>query len=167
MINTRRVTYSLNYDESVTTSRELLINDSNNPQNFAPTSQSIATAPVLIKNGRVAITFTGVRTNLTIAYFNRKTNRANTISNEASTEGVSINPSRTLSQSSSVSANISRQETEATQKNVVKDVSISYNRQQSKNIIWSAEIRNTKQRSNVIASESEQKSINFRGTLNF
>jgi hypothetical protein len=165
LINTRRVTYSLNYDESVTTSRELLINDSTNPQNFSPTSQSIEATPVLIKNGRAAITMTGVRTNLTFAYFNRKTSRSN--SNEETTDGMSIDASRTLSQSSSVSANISRQETEATQKNVVTDASISYNRQQSKEITWSAEIRNTEQRSNVITSESKQNSINFRGILSF
>jgi hypothetical protein len=121
LIITKRVSYSLNYDESATTSSELLINDSNNPQNFAPTSQSLATTPVLIKDSRAAITLTGVRSNLTFVYSNRKTFRTSTISSEQSTEGMSINASRTLLQSSSVSENISRQETEVTQKNIVKD----------------------------------------------
>jgi hypothetical protein len=166
-ITTRRVTYTLNYDESVSTSRDLLINDSTNPQDFAPSSQSIETAPAYIKQGRAEIIMTGVRTNLTFAYFNRKTSRTDNNSNEELTEGVSIDARRTLSQSSSVSASISREETEATQINNVTDASISYDRQQTKKITWSAEIRSTKQESNVITSESEQSSINFRGTFSF
>jgi outer membrane usher protein FimD/PapC len=122
---------------------------------------------VLIKNGRVAITMTGVRTDLTLAYFNQKTFRDNSNSNEESSDGVSIDASRTLSKGSSLSANISRQETETTQKNILTDTIISYNRQQSKKITWSAEIRNTKQKSNVILNESEQNSINLRGTFSF
>lgn len=167
LINTSQVTIALNYDESVTTSRALLINDITNPQNFGPTSQSIDSTAVLIKNGRVAITMTGVRTDLTLAYFNQKTFRDNSNSNEESSDGVSIDASRTLSKGSSLSANISRQETETTQKNILTDTIISYNRQQSKKITWSAEIRNTKQKSNVILNESEQNSINLRGTFSF
>jgi hypothetical protein len=167
VINTSQTQITLDYDESVTRSRTILINDSNNTQNFGPTSQSIDTTAVLIKNGRLAITMTGVRTHLTVAYFNQKTLRAKTNSNEESSAGISIDAKRTLSQASSVSVKMARQETEATQENILPDTSISYNRQQSREIVWSAELRNTKQKSNVILNQSEQNSINLLGTFSF
>jgi hypothetical protein len=167
VINTSQTQITLDYDESVTTSRTILINDSNNTQNFGPTSQSIDTTAVLIKNGRLAITMTGVRTHLTVAYFNQKTLRAKTNSNEESSAGISIDAKRTLSQASSVSVKMARQETEASQENILTDTSISYNRQQSREIVWSAELRNTKQKSNVISNQSKQNSINLLGTFSF
>lgn len=161
LIKSKRVTYTLNYDESVTTSRNQLIDEANQ-QGFVPTSQTLSITPVLIKNGRIAINMTGRRTDLTFAYFKQTTNRENTNNDDEITDGLNISIKRTLSALSSVQLYLSHQEGETTQANTIDDSSLSYNRQLSKNVDFSIELRKTEQDSNVIENEYEQDLLSFR-----
>lgn len=161
LITSQRTTYTLNYDETVTTSRNQLI-DETNQQGFFPTSQTLSITPVLIKNGRIAINMTGRRTDLTLAYFKQTTNQENTINDEEITDGLNISIKRTLSALSSVQLYFSRQESETTQENTIDDSSLSYIRQLSKNLDFSIELRKTEQDSSVTENEYEQDLLSFR-----
>ena len=166
LIKSERISYTLNYDESVTTSRDLLV-DETNQQGFYPTSQNLSITPVLIKNGRVAISLAGRRTDITLAYFKQTTNQTSTNSDDEITDGLSININRTLSESSSIQLNLSRQERQTTQENTIDDGSLSYDKALSKNASFSIELRKTEQTSDILENEYDQNSLTFRINSSF
>jgi len=166
LIKSKRITYTLNYDETVTTSRSLLI-DQANQQNFSPTSQNLSINPVLEKNGRIAINFTGRRTDISLTYFKQTTDQSAGNRDDEMTDGININIKRTLSTSSSVQLTLSRQERETTQENTVDDNSFSYVKALSKNANFSIELRKTEQTSDILENEYEQNALTFRVNSTF
>jgi hypothetical protein len=166
-LSTRNVTYKLDYDESITTPRALLINDANNQQNLTAISQTLSIAPVLVKKGTIAMTVNGKRTNVTFSYFQETTTQSENNIGRETREGLSINATRTLSDVSSTQISLSRQETETTQENTIDDASLSYNRRLSKSIDTSASLRTTEQKSNVVSNQSRQEEISFKLNIVF
>lgn len=166
LIRSKRITYTLKYDETVTTSRTQLI-DETNQQGFFSASQTLSINPVLIKNGRIAINFAGRRTDIRLEYFLRSTNRVDSNSDDEITDGLNISIKRTLSELSSVQLYLSRQDSETTQENTIDDSSLSYSRQLSKKVNFSVELRKTEQVSNVTENEYDQKLLGFRLNATF
>ena len=167
MVRNNRTTYTFNYDETVTDSRTLLIDETSIQPGFSPTSQTLSTTPILLKNGRIGITANGKRTDLTLAYFMQIKNQANTNSEEEVTEGINISANRRLSNLSSVRILLSHQESKTIQENSLDDASLAYDRRLSKKINVSIELRKTEQTSNITVDEYEQNLLNLRMTATF
>ena len=165
-LKTRQVTYQVDYDESITTSRALLINDANNQQSATALNQTLSIAPVLVKKGTIGMTVNGKKTNVTFSYSQQMTMEDNNIDREVR-ESLSLNASRTLSDTSSAQLTLSRQETKTVQQNAVDDVSLSYNKQLSKSMDTSAVLRTTEQKSNDAANPSRQEEISFELHISF
>ncbi len=166
LIVSNRVTYALNYGETVTTSRTLLI-DQANQEGFFASSQTLSITPVLIKNGRITATIAGRRTDLSLSYFKQATDRSATGEDDEKKGGLNISVKRRLSNLSSIQLNLSRQESEIVQKNTIDDSSLSYNRQLSDNAALSLGLRITEQDSDVIENEYEQNSLSFKMSTTF
>ena len=161
-----RVTYALNYDETVSTSRSLLT-DQAIQDGFLPTNQTLSITPGLIKNGRITITMVGRRTDLILSFFKQTINRSAINNDEETTEGWSIKVMRRLSALSSVQLNLSRQESEITQQNTINDSSFSYSRQLSEKATLSVGLRITEQTSDLLENEYQQNSLSFKINTTF
>jgi len=159
---TKRIVYTANYDEIVTTTRALLITETQDPQAFVPTSQGLSITPLLIKNGRVAITVVGKKTDLTLAYFNQQRVQSGTINNKGKTEGLSVSAKRRLSGLSSIQLHLSRQDSKISQNNTLDDSSITYIRQWSKSIDLSVALRKTEQKSNIVENAYQQNVLSLQ-----
>ncbi len=161
LINSRRITYALNYDETVTTSRTLLI-DQTNQEGFFPASQELSITPELIKIGSVSVTMAGRITDLALTYFKQTTDRTASIDDDEIRDGLSLRVNRTLSGLSSVQFFLSHQESETAQKNTIDDGSLSYIRRLSAKATLSVELRKTEQASDVIENEYKSNSLSFK-----
>lgn len=161
VIKSRRLKLSMNYEERVTTSRQIIIEESELLPDLVTTSQSLSIASVLLKKGTISLTAAGRRTEFTASYFNESRNRQDTDSEEERIEGLSLRTKRTLSRLSSVQLSISSRDSQTTQKNTINNIELNYNRKLSKHISWTAEIRNTEQTSDVPDNENEQALIGF------
>jgi hypothetical protein len=162
-----RITYTLNYDESITTSRALTINEIDSQTNLTATSQGLSITPVLLKKGRIGMVITGRRSEVGLSYFHQTTTQsADNIGREIS-QGLSINATRTLSNSSSIQLTASQQKNKTSQENTVDNFSVGYNRQLGRKVSWSTELRETSQSSNIVANESTQSQLNFRLNATF
>lgn len=166
-LKTRHITYQLDYDESITTSRALLIDDSANQQSLTAANQTLSIEPILVKKGTVGMTIGGKKSSLTFGYFQQTTTQNPNYIEKEIRQGFNFSASRTLSDNSSAQISLSRQETETTQSNTVNDVSLSYNKQFSKSMNTSAVLRQTEQRSNVVANQSQQQDISFNLNVTF
>ncbi len=166
-IVSKRVTYAINYGETITTLRTLLIEQVNDEEGFFTTSQTLSINPVLIKNGRITINLAGRRTDMVLSYFEQTTDRSDAGDDSEKTEGLSINISRRLSTLSSVQINLSRRESKITQQNTIDDYSLSYSRQLSKKATLSVGLRVTEQTSGIIENEYEQNSLNIKINTTF
>ena len=136
-------------------------------QVISPSSLTLSITPVLIKNGRMAITTVGNRSEITLAYFKQIIDKLDISGDEEIVDGVSISFKRTLSANSSFQLAVSRQESQTTQNNIVDDFNLSYNRQVSKRSSFSGKYRKTKQVSDVIGNEYDQDLISFKWNTTF
>ncbi len=166
-LKTSRITYALNYDETVTTTRALLIEQTADQTAFAPSSQALSITPLLVKNGSVAITATGQRTDITLSYFEQSRSLKVNGIDEEKTDGLSIQVKRTLSALSSFQVAISSQKSQTSQKNIIDDASMTYSRQISQNSSLALELRKTKQKSDVIVNEYKQELLSLRWQATF
>lgn len=161
-LKTKQVTFQMNYAESITTSRALLINDAVSQQSPVTINQTLSIAPILVKTGSIVMTVNGKRSSVTFTYLQQTTTQnANNIGREIK-ESLSASASRKLSDTSSVQISLSRQETETVQEDTVDNSSLSYNKRISKSINASAALSNTEQQSNIAANQSRQQEISFR-----
>ncbi len=174
-LKTKQITYQLGYNESITTSRALLIDDAADQQDLtevnqpglAAANQTLSIDAILVKKGTIGMTIKGKKSSLTVGYFQQTTTQnINNIGKEIR-EGLNINATRTLSDSSSAQISLARQETETTQRNTVDDVSLSYNRQFAKSINTSAVLRQTEQKSNAVANQYQQQVVSFNLNVTF
>lgn len=165
-LKTMQVTYQVDYDETITTSRALLINDASKQQSPTALNQTLSIAPVLVKKGTIGMTVNGKKTNVTFSYSQQTTMQDNNIGREIR-ESLSLNASRSLSDTSSAQLTLSRQETKTVQQNAVDDVSLSYNKQLSKSMDASGVLRSTEQKSNDVANQSRQEEISFKLHISF
>ena len=166
-LKTRQVTYQVDYDETITTSRALLINDASKQQSPTALNQTLSIAPVLVKKGSIGMTVNGKKTNVTFSYSQQTTMQVNNNIGREIRESLSLNASRSLSDTSSAQLTLSRQETKTVQQNAVDDVSLSYNKQLSKSMDASGVLRSTEQKSNDVANQSRQEEISFKLHISF
>jgi hypothetical protein len=157
----------VDYDETITTSRALLINDANKQQSPTALNQTLSIAPVLVKKGSIGMTVNGKKTNVTFSYSQQTTMQVNNNIGREIRESLSLNASRSLSDTSSAQLTLSRQETKTVQQNAVDDVSLSYNKQLSKSMDASGVLRSTEQKSNDVANQSRQEEISFKLHISF
>ncbi len=168
LVKTRRTTFSASYDETITTTRVLLIDQATIDQEvLSPTSLTLSITPVLVKNGRVSINTRGKKSALTLALFKQTIDQFDIVGDEDVIDGVSISFNRSLSANSSYQIVVSRQESQTTQENIIDDASLSYSRQMSRRSTLSGVFRKTKQTSDVIANEYDQDLIRFRWSTSF
>lgn len=167
LLRSRRMTYTLNYDETVTTSRALLIDENSIEEGIFPSSQGLSITPVLLKEGRVAVVFTGRLTDLSLAYFKQSKSQSEGSVDDEVVDGISINANRRLSSLSSVQLLLSRQETETSQDNVLENAALSYTRQWSKKTTVVVELNKTEQASTDVDNEYDQTTLSFRLNATF
>jgi hypothetical protein len=166
-LNTRHTIYRLDYDETITTPRALLINDATNQQSVTALNQTLSIAPVLVKKGTIGMTVKGKRTNVTLSYFKQTTIQNNDNVGQEIRDSLSISANRALSDRSSVQLTLARQVIETIQENEVDDASLSYNKQLSKTINTSAEFRVSEQKSNIVANQFRLEDISFKLHISF
>jgi hypothetical protein len=157
----------LDYDETITTPRALLINDATNQQSVTALNQTLSIAPVLVKKGTIGMTVKGKKTNVTLSYFKQTTIQNNDNVGREIRDSLSISANRALSDRSSVQLTLARQVIETVQENEVDDASLSYNKQLSKSINTSAEFRVSEQKSNIVANQSRLEDISFKLHISF
>jgi len=167
MVKNRRLTLAVNYEEWVTSSRQLVFEETEFEPGLVTINQSLSITPVLLKKGTISLTATGRRTDFTLAYFNQSKNLKNINSKEEQIDGVSLTAKRTLSRFSSALLSISSQDSQTTQENTLNNIELSYIKQISKHINWSAEISKTEQTSDVPENEYEQALIGFSLSATF
>ena len=161
------MTYTLNYDESVTSSRALLIDENSIQEGFFPSSQELSITPVLLKEGRIEAVYTGRITDLSLAYFKQTKSQADEDIDDEVTDGISFNLNRQLSSLSSARLSLSRRETETSQDNVLDDAALIYTRRWSKKTTVEVELKKTEQTSTEVGNEYDQTLLTFRLNATF
>lgn len=157
----QRITYKLNYSESVTTPRALTIAQANNQTNLTAANQGLSTTPVLLKIGQIGMVITGNKSVVDLSYFHQTTTQSTANASRDIRQGLNLTASRALSSISSIQLAASRQKSETSQSNTVDDFTIGYSRQVSPKLGWSVDLRDVSQSSSVAANESTQRRANF------
>jgi len=155
--NRKRLELSVNYNETVTSSRNEVITQFADETGVINTFQSLNIIPVLQKKTDVKLLFTGKKSSLSVSYSSVRKIIEDTDSPEENTKALNLSLSRKLSFKSSVEFKYQVQDSRSSEENEVTDFRFVYNRNMSKKMKLIAELIHSTQDSNILENEYDLK----------
>ena len=155
--NRKRLELSVNYNETVTSSRNEVITQFADETGVINTFQSLNIIPVLQKKTDVKLLFTGKKSSLSVSYSSVRKIIEDTDSPEENTKALNLSLYRKLSFKSSVEFKYQVQDSRSSEENEVTDFRFVYNRNMSKKMKLIAELIHSTQDSNILENEYDLK----------
>lgn len=166
-LNRKKVSLGIHYQESITSARSTVIDQSIDSDVLTSSVQTLLITPVLQKRGGIDLNMKGDKLNTRLSWFNQSRFVDVNSGADEKIEGVAFTVTRNLPGNASMALNMQRQRTEALQVNEVSQVSLSYRNAWTKNLDLSVDVSSSKQDSDIDTNEIEESLVSFTLSARF